>query len=259
MRGRQKTVRVYVSVVMAAILAMPTLAFAQSSSSSYRVNEYQFGTGAETDLNSTSYKAQAGTGSLGVGNSSSANFDAVAGFITPNEPFLEMVVENVTVDLSTLDDAAASYGAAQGGTCNCSFSVRSYLSSGYTVVTASQPPDNGGGSVLDAKTVLGVPSTDVTVEEFGMNLVDNTTPNIGANPANQPDNTFADGQAATGYSTPDQFKYAVGDVVARSQATPGNQAVGLTYYTISYIAKRSQLTQAGVYELNHVLVAVPTF
>ncbi|MEK7603304.1 MAG: hypothetical protein AAB459_03620 [Patescibacteria group bacterium] len=233
--------------------------FAQSTSPNYKVNEYQFGTGAETNLNSTSYKAQAGTGSLGVGNSSSTNFDSVAGFITPNEPFLEMVVQQLTLDLGTLSDTSTSSMAAQGGTCNCSFSVRTYLSSGYTVVTASQPPTSEGGSVLDAKTTLGVPSTDTEVEEFGINLVDNASPNIGANPSNQPDNTFADGQAATGYSTVDQFKYAVGDVIARSQATAGNPAVGLTYYTISYIAKRARLTQAGTYTLRHVLVAVPTY
>lgn len=233
--------------------------FAQSTSPNYRVNEYQFGSGAETNLNSTNYKAQAGTGSLGVGNSSSANYDAVAGFITPNEPFLEMVVQQLTLDLGNLSDSTTSSTAAQGGACNCSFSVRTYLSSGYTVVTASQPPTSEGGSVLDAKTTLGVPSTNQEVEEFGINLVDNTNPDIGANPSNQPDNTFADGQAATGYSTVDQFKYAVGDIIARSQATPGNQAVGLTYYTISYIAKRARLTQAGTYTMRHVLVAVPTY
>lgn len=262
MRRLKKNVLNKITSIVTSLILLNSghVVFAQSTSSpNYKVNEHQFGTGAETDINSSSYKARAGTGSLGVGNSSSANFDAVAGFITPNEPFLEMSVENLSIDLGTLSDLSTSYSAAQGGACNCSFYVRTYLSSGYTVVTASQPPTSEGGSVLDAKTTLGVPSTDQEVEEFGINLVDNASPNIGANPSNQPDNSFADGQAATGYSTVDQFKYNVGDVVARSQATPGNQAVGLTYYTVSYIAKRARLTQAGTYTMRHVLVAVPTY
>jgi hypothetical protein len=248
-------------LILSALLAVwPAIASAQSTSSpNYRVDEAQFGTGGDVDSTSGSYRAQSNTGALGVGDSSSTNYDSVAGFVTPNEVFLEMVVENVSVDLGTLSDSAASSGAAQGGTCNCSFSVRTYLSSGYTVVTASQPPTSEGGSILNAKSALGVPSTDVDVEEFGINLVDNASPNIGANPANQPDNTFADGQAATGYSTADQFKYAVGDVIARSAATATNPAVGQTYYTISYVAKRSRLTEAGTYTLRHVLVAVPTY
>jgi hypothetical protein len=123
----------------------------------------------------------------------------------------------------------------------------------------SNPPTNESGDVLAAKATLGVPSTDPTVEEFGINLVDNATPNIGANAVNVPDNSFADGKIATGYNTADQFKYGVGDIVAQSPATPGNQAVGQTNYTLSYIAKRQSFSPAGLYIMQHVLVVVATY
>ncbi len=233
--------------------------YGQSSSNNYRVDETYFGSGGNVDMNSSSYQGRAGLGSLGVGSSSSASYDVEAGFYTPNEIFLEFVVTEATVDLGTLSVNTSSSGAAQAGACNCSFYVRSYLSSGYVVVTASQPPTSEGGAVLTAKATLGAPSTSTSVEEFGINLRNNASPNIGADPFNDPDGTFADGRAATGYDTIDQFKYGVGDIIAESPATVGNQGTGKTDYTISYIAKRKATTAAGLYRMDHVLVATATF
>jgi len=244
-------------LILTAQFSLPVLA--QYSSPNFRVEEAFFGTGGELDPSSNSFKAQQSLGSLAAGATSSSNYDAVAGFVTANQPFLEMTVSDATVDLGLLSDASSSSGAATGGPCVCSFTVRTYLSSAYVVLTMSQPPTSEGGAVLDAKTTQGVPSTNPNVEEFGMNLVDNTSPDMGNNPLNSPDNTFADGTAATGYNVIDQFKYGVGDTIARSAATAGNQAVGQTNYTISYIAKRKPLTEAGLYTMNHDLVAVVTF
>jgi hypothetical protein len=252
--------RIGCAMVAAVLLATAggTRVFAQASSN-FKVDEYQFGTGGEVDLQSLNYRAQGSAGSLGVGSSSSANYDAEAGFLTPNEPFLEMIVTAATVDLGVLSTTSSASGAAQAGTCNCSFSVRTYLSSEYSVLTMSSPPTSENGSVLAAKSTLGVPSVSQTVEEFGINLVDNSSPNIGANPTNDPNNSFADGKAETGYATPNQFKYGLGDIIARSPATAGNQAVGKTNYTISYIAKIKPTTAAGAYAMNHDIVVVATY
>lgn len=250
-----------IGFIFTAVLFLGTGAvFAQSSSDNYRLEEYYFGTGGEVETTSPNYRARQSTGSLGVGSTSSDNFDADTGFNTQSEPFLEMVVMDATVDFGELDSGSTSYGAAQAGACNCSFYVRTYLSSEYIVVNASQPPTSEGGEVLDAKSSLGAPSSSDAVEEFGMNLVANTVPAVfGADPSNQPDDTFADGEAATDYDQPDNFKYGAGDTIARSQATPGNPAIGLTEYTISYIAKPGILTPAGFYQMQHDLIAIATF
>jgi hypothetical protein len=241
-------------------LFVPSGAFAQqSSSTNYNVNEAFFGTGGEVDLNSTNFSAQGSAGALGVGNTSSPNYDAEAGFLTQNSAYLEMSVENATVDLGTLETGSSSSGAAQGGACNCSFSVRTYISSQYVIYTISDPPTNESGDVLTAKGTQAAPSSDPDIEEFGINVVDNTNPNIGADPFNYPDSTFADGEAAPGYEVADQFKYVAGEIIARSQATPGETATGRTDYTVSYTAKRNAITPAGVYVMSHVLVVVPTY
>lgn len=248
-------------MVLLLVFYMPVVQVsAQSSSSNYRLEEAYFGTGGELDASSTNYRAQQSVGSLGVGNSSSANYDANAGGTTQADPFLAVVVEGADIDFGTLSPSAASYQASQGGACSCSFYVRSYLSSGYTVVTASQPPTNESGDTLTAKGTQAAPSSDPDVEEFGINLVANTSPgNFGADLTNVPDNTFADGQIATGYEVTNQFKYGVGEVIASSPATPGNQGVGQTNYTISYIMKISNQTAAGVYTMEHDLIIVPVY
>jgi hypothetical protein len=242
--------------------------YAQSSSTNYRIEETFFGTGGEVDATSTNYRSQQSAGSLGVGNTSSANFDAVAGNITPNEPFLEMAITGPNIDLGDLSPGATSFASSQGGACNCTFYVRTYLSSTYSVVTVSNPPTNESGFSFLGKPAQGAPSGSTSVEEFGINLVANTSlGTFGANPVNVrqegasevQDNSFADGQAATGYQTADQFKYVAGDIIARSQATAGNQAVGKTNYTISYIMKPSNTSRAGTYIMRHDLVAVPTY
>lgn len=246
--------------IMMLLAFMPALASAQTySSNSYSVDEAVFGSGGEVDTSSNSYRAQGAAGILGVGDSSSANYDSTGGFITPNEVYLEFWVSNSTVDLGILDPNAYSSGSAQSGDCNCSFYVRTYLSDAYVVTTLSDPPTSEAGRVMNAKTVLGAPSATASVEEFGMNLVDNTSPNIGANSANIPDNTFADGIVETGYNTVDQFKYNKGDIIARSAGTLGNQATGQTNFTISYIAKSSPITPAGLYNMAHDLVVTARF
>lgn len=237
-------------IVVVVCLLQPTLHAQTSSSSNYKVNEYQFGSGGELENSSTNFKAQTNIGALGIGRSSSTNYDIEAGFLTPNEPFLELFVNSSTIDLGNL--TTSSTGSGSG-----TFWVRTYLSGAYIVQTMSQPPTSEGGAVINAKTVLGAPI--LGTEEFGINLVDNTSPNVGANLLNVPDGTFADGAVAAGYNTVDQFKYGVGDVIASSAATAGNQAVGRTDYTISYIANISSITEAGSYTMRHDIVAVATF
>ena len=247
-------------VLLCGLLFIPYGVGAQSTSPNYRVEESFFGTGGQVDATSPNYRARESTGSLGVGNTSSSNYDAVSGFDTPSEPFLEAAVTGANVDFGTLSPTSTSYAAAQGGACNCTFYVRSYLSSDYSVVSASLPPTSENGDMIDAKSTQGAPASGSTVEEFGINLVANTVPGtFGVAPVNEPDSTFADGEAASGYEISNQYKYALNDIIARSPATAGNQAVGKTNYTISYIMKVADLTPAGQYTMHQVLIAVPTF
>lgn len=242
--------RIIITLFVATIMLPTVTVFAQTSTStSYQVTESAFGSGGDVNVNSASYNARGSAGALGVGESTSTNYAAFAGPINPTDEYLEMVVSNTTVNLGNLSNASTASGTG-------TFYVRTYLNGGYTVQTISDPPTNEAGFSLTAKSVLAAPI--IGTEEFGINLVDNASPNIGADPYKQPDNTtnYATGVAATGYNTADSFKYAKNDIIAQSGS---GRAWGQTDFTISYIVNISGITRAGVYTLNHTLVVITTF
>jgi hypothetical protein len=241
--------RVVISLIFSFALSLVfgSNVFAQYTSPSYKAEETFFGAGGELDASSSQYKAQSSVGALGVDFPSGSSYKAYSGFLTPNEPFLTMAINTSTVNLGTLDSTAAKTGTA-------TFTVRAYTDRGYTVVTASQPPKTSTGLSLNPMSSQG-PSA-VGTEQFGINLMANTSPaTFGANPSLQPDSTFADGKAAPGYDTANNYKYNAGDVIAQTN----NSGWGQTTYTISYIANISSITSAGSYSMDHDIVAIATY
>ena len=221
------------------------IAFAQSSSTNYQIEESYIGPGGQLDSSSSNYGARASLGDTGVGYSSSTNFGLWAGYTTTTDPFIEMVVTPATIDLGTLDTATASYTSAV-------FYVRTYLADGYVVTTASDPPTNSG-NFLAPMTTGGTSSPGT--EQFGINLVANTSPaSFGADPVQVPDGTFGFGYAATGYDTANNFRYNKGDIIAQSDSSSGR-----TDYTISYLYNISDITIGGEYVLEHSVVATSTY
>ncbi len=233
-------------IVSILTIGIPAKIYAQSSSSNYSVEESSFSSGSGTGA-SASYSATISAGDLGVGSAFSTNYQAYAGPISPNEEYLEMVVTPATIDLGNLTDLSTATGTAQ-------FYVRAYLNSSYSVITASAPPTSENGDTLAPMTSTASPT--IATEQFGINLVNNASPNIGTDPVPQPDSSYANGEAASGYDTVDQFRYNQGEVIAQNGSSP---AWGQTNYTISYIANISGITEAGLYQMVHTLIAISTY
>ncbi len=228
------------------MIGFSSFVFAQEASSpSYKVDELFIGSGGANDSASPSYQGRASIGDLGVGNSASTNFQAYASFTTTGDPVLEVVVSSATLNLGTLSSSATSSGTA-------TFSVRTYLASGYTVITRGAPPTSEGGATISPMASGG--TSTIGTEQFGMNLKDNATPNIGAEAAQIPDSSFSYGLASTGYNTADNFRYNTGDTIAQS-----NSSSGQTDYTISYIINISPITEAGQYVFLQDLIVVGTY
>lgn len=225
------------------LFVVPSFVQAQSSSSpNYQVDQTFFGTGGETELDSTSFGARASVGELGIGELNSANFRAFAGFNTTDEPFIEFVVTGDNIDLGFLDDTAVT--TAQG-----QFYVRAWQAGGYNVRTEADPPTN-----VTSGYQLQTPSTPTVsqpgTEQFGINLTENTSPSVGQNPVQSPDASFSFGEVATDYNSANNFLYNKGDVVAFS-----NESTSVTFYTISYIFNITTATPSGQYDFVHSLVA----
>jgi hypothetical protein len=217
---------------------------AQSASSSYQVNEVFFGTGGELHACSTTYCSKQAAGEATAGTTTGTAYKAQGGFNTDRTPYLQFIVNSSNTDIGVLTTGSTA-------TATGTFSVKNYLSSGYSVITASNPPQNGSYTM----NALSSPAASTTgTEQFGMNLVANTSPALGANPVQVPSGTFSFGQAASGYNTPNQYKYVAGDVIASS-----SQSSGQTDYTISYIFNIGTSTRGGTYTFNDVLVATATF
>jgi hypothetical protein len=227
-------------------LAMPALVMAaQSSSNNYQVEEVFFGSGGELNSCSAGFCTKQSAGELVTGTSTSSNFTAQGGFNTNREPYIEFTVSATDVDLGTLSTTTTR-------TANATFSVKAYLAQGYVVTNASGPPQNGSYTMQ----AIGVPTgSAVGTEQFGINLVSNTSPvAFGANPTQSPDSTFGFGQVSADYSSPNLYKYAQGDVVAQSY-----ESSSFTNYTISYLFNVSNVTPGGSYLMQHNLVATATF
>lgn len=258
MRKRKQTIKVFfgnsyfiIFVIFALLIGYNyVLAAPTYNSTNYGVDEVFMGSGGLNDANSASYQARASLGDISVGNSVGLDYQIYGGFTTTPDPYISLVVNGASLDLGYLNIASAS-------TTNATFQVKAYLASGYAVVNGSDPPSYtsaGNTHYLSTPSVTPTPSVP-GVEQFGINLVANTSPaTFGANPAQIPDSSYSFGQAATNYNTPNVYKYAKGDTIAYS-----TKSSGYTEYTVSYLYNISQATPAGVYGFNHILIATATY
>ena len=238
---------------LCAFLLIPQISMAaESQSSNYQVNEVFFGTGGALNDCSTTYCAKEAIGETAVGDTSSANYQAHAGFNTDRSPYLQFIVNGTNTNVGGLSTGSTT-------TTTAIFSVKSYLARGYQVVTVSNPPSYNSYTMnaLSSPTASS-PGT----EQFGMNLAQNScslthatcSGTFGAAPNQVPSSAFSFGQAASGYNTANEYQYVPGSTIAFS-----NSSSGETDYTISYIYNISNLTPGGTYTFNDVLVATATF
>jgi len=223
-----------------------TTAFAQqSSSSNYQINEAFFGTGGELNACSgNQYCAKQSAGELTVGNTKGTAYQAQAGFNTDRMPWLEVDVTKPTVDLGTITTTTTGFDYA-------AFSVKSYLAQGYVVQIVGTAPKYGSHEIAP---MAAAGTANPGTEQFGLNLRNNTTPNVGADPIQRPDGTFSFGTYASGYDTVDNFKYVDGGVIAESTSSSG-----YTDFTISYIMNIDALSPGGTYTTNQSIVVTSTF
>lgn len=241
-----KTLWVFTTLVL---LAGSNLAVAQQASSqTYSVDEVYMGPGGTNDFSSTNFTGRATVGDTalsesGEGVTSSTANQVIGGNTTSTDPVLEVNVPDTTINMGVFNPNGPSTGST-------SFSVRTYLSSGYVVYTVGSPPTTTGGAVIDAMSSGGTSTPGI--EQFGINLAYNTSPRVGEAPAQQP---FGAGFVANNYSTPNNFRYNSGDMIAQS-----NSSSGITTYTISYLINVHPVyTPAGEYVFTQSIIVTSKF
>lgn len=144
-----------------------------------------------------------------------------------------------SVNLGTLTPSTTGTGTSQMG-------AATNAGSGYAITVAGTTLTSGGNTV----TAMNAATTSTQgSEQFGMNLVANTVPSVGA---------AADGSgtatAATGYATTNNFKFTSGDTIA-SKAS----ADDFRRFTVSYMANVGNATEPGSYSTTLTYVCTATF
>lgn len=130
------------------------------------------------------------------------------------------------------------------------FGVGTNASSGYTVTV--------NGSTLTCGSCAGTPTisalasqtaSTIGVEQFGINLKDNATPDVGAEVDGAGTAT-----ATANYGTADQFRFVTTDSVASK-----NSSDNFRRFTVSYIANIGAATESGAYSTTLQYIATATF
>lgn len=216
----------------------------ESSSTNYQVYNTVFGAGGEVEACSDNYCSRQSVGNTAVGDTESANYKARAGSVYSEDALLEVMIDGEIANLGIVSVDATATAASE-------VSVRSYLSSGYVIQLV------GGAPKISAHTITNLATPAAAqpgVEQFGINVVANTSPLVGANPSQFPDSTFAYGEADPDYDTPNLFAFNEGDIIAGS-----NVSSGQTNYTVSFIMNVSPNTPAGLYTSTMYAIVVPTY
>jgi hypothetical protein len=255
-------------IVLSCLLCLPSAALAALGdpsmySTSYGVVESEVGgsgcdpvisgsfCGSSTDYTVSPVNDDGGStlGESAVGNSSSASYQTNSGYNTTAQPGLVFFVQTGTVSLGQLSTSVPT-------TATATFSIRDYTSSGYKVYIVGNTPTYGSHSLTKLAADAGYVANN---EEFGINLVANTSPswtygNFGAGATCQAVG-FCSGVSGDGstnnYIQNGKFRFNSGEAIASSTSSSGE-----TDYTMSFMAGISTLTPAGSYQGSLSLVAV---
>lgn len=232
-------------VLVAALFVVTPFAsgrvFAQSASDNYQMVESQFGNTTSNEACSDNYCA-----SVSIGNDSQASSANAPEFGKANysEPLLEMIVIPGESNLGELT-------TEQTGTKIMQVKIRNYLTGGYRLQIIGDAP-NYQNHVLatSSSPVASQPGT----EQFGINAVENSTPDVGANPVLQPGEGNGTGLVLANYKIANQFMYVSGQTIAETAENTGGAD-----YTISMIVNISNETPAGKYSGDFAAVVMPYF
>lgn len=145
-----------------------------------------------------------------------------------------------TVALGTLSASSTNTGTSL-------FTVSTNAASGYAVTVTGNTLTSGGNTV----TAMGGTTSTIGTSQFGINLVANTTPSVGA--ARQGPGS---GAATASYNTANSFKFLSTDTIA-STASAANS--DFNTFTVSYMANIAGNQASGSYTTTLTYVCTGSF
>lgn len=151
---------------------------------------------------------------------------------------------------STNENFYSALGELSGGSTlktQSQMAVGTNASGGFAITANGGPPSAGTNTIAASTTpTASQPGTN----QFGINLVENTSPAVGSNP----EGVWTNAVPGTGYGQTNRYKYNSGDVVAFSP----NVSL-MKKFTVSYIINSQENLRPGVYTTTIVYVASGRF
>ncbi len=158
-------------------------------------------------------------------------------------PTLVFSMSASSVSLGTLTTVAP-------GTGSHTISVQTNASSGFALSYLGATLTNTANGSYTIPVYTSGASSPGTAG-FGINLKDNATPDIGANPVAN----YGTCGIASGYSTADQYTFVSSGITTLTSVTAPTDCL----YTASYVANISSTTAAGPYATEITYIATGTF
>lgn len=213
--------------------------WAMMDSSGYKIWLDTLGSGGGR-INSDNYQIDSNLTSQTQDNAQSASFTERFDFAPiAAEPSIGFSVQSAALNFGELSASSTAYSSH-------TFSAYTNSTSGYTIRVYGEPLKN---SYYTLAAIGQVPENSLSgTEQFGINLVSNSTPVLGADPVG------GSGQAAVNYNIVNKYAYYEGDVIA--------QASSYTYqtdFTVSVIVNIADDTPAGQYGTTLTYEFIPIF
>ncbi|MFA6322723.1 MAG: hypothetical protein WCX71_04590 [Candidatus Buchananbacteria bacterium] len=206
--------------------------FARMESSSYVIWADVFNSGGTEDGSSSNYKLQdsVGEGVILSSTSTSDTYGIKAGFreMYP-DAYIIFSLGNTSLDLGTLS-------ISQPKTASHTMTIETNATNGFSITMTGNSLGSGAN---DINSIGATPAASIVgYEQFGINLVTNSSPAVGANPSG----TAPIGSAANHYNQSNYFAFQSGNTVATSSV-----AINQTVFTVSYLANMASNSVSGSY------------
>jgi hypothetical protein len=230
--------------VLSSILLPFNGLWARMESTNFIIWADVFNSGGTEDSESANFKIQdsIGEGEILSNTSTSASWGIKAGFreMYPDY-YLTLSVGSNSINLGTLSSSLAT---AASHTMN----VDTNATNGFSVTLTGNTLTSGVNTIdgIGATAAASAPGS----EQFGINLVANANPAIGADPAG----AAPIGSAANQYREADKFAFNNGAVIATSSVP-----INPTVFTVSYLTNISNSSVAGSYNTTLTYSATANF
>ncbi|MCX6740241.1 MAG: hypothetical protein NTZ49_03370 [Candidatus Parcubacteria bacterium] len=226
-------------LVLAIVLTLSKETIAGMASDNYRiwVDTFDAAGGA---TNTSGFKINSNLSDFNATQSQSSNFSqkiAFSGIL--DEPTVGFNVQSVTLDFGLLSTNSTKYAVH-------TFSAFTNAQEGYTIKIYGDPLKSNDYIIQEIGTTASAPT--LGTEQFGINLMLNSTPSAGANP------TGGIGQAAVNYNQANKFAYHAGETIAYAESYSYQ-----TDYTVTAIVNIADDTPAGAYTTILTYEFIPVF